>query len=97
MEKGIASVAAQNKVLEQVKEVVKDKDIKVRILAVVGVKALFYVGDDIFAEKIYEPLKLKIRELIDAVYLENDIDKSLMLVVDIVPMVLDLFKKDNPE
>ena len=93
MEKGVITKASQDKILEIVKNFVKDQKPIARLGVIIGVKLVFAVLDGKYAEKLPELLKEKIQLFIDAILVENDIEKAIELGVDLVPFIIELLKK----
>jgi hypothetical protein len=93
MEKGLASKASQAAFLAKVQEWVTGQKPWIRIVIVLAVKAVFIVADDKYADKLPEPLKETSRQFFDAILVDEDIDKAMMLGIELIPEVLELFKK----
>jgi len=93
MEKGILTKASQAAILLLVQDWVKDQKPWLRLTVVIGLRAAFIVADDKYADKLPEALKEKAQRFFDAILIDKDIEVAIMLGVELIPDVIDLFKK----
>lgn len=95
MEKGLFTKASQKAALVQVQKWLEGQKPWVRLVITLGVKAAFAVADDKYADKLPANLKATSQQFFDAVFVEKDIDKAIILGVDLIPEILELFKKSD--
>jgi len=97
MDKGMFSEAAQTELIQKARELVKDQKPVVVLAVTLTIKAVFLYADDILAEKkLPVELTTKCRSFFDAIFVEKDVDKAMMLGLDLIPMLYELFKKPKP-
>lgn len=97
MDKGLFSNATQDVIFAKVRELLKDQKAVVILAITVLLKAVFLYADDILAEnKLPQELTDKSQAFFDAILVEKDIDKAIVLGLDLVPMLYELFKKPTP-
>lgn len=96
MEKGLVTKAAQDAFLKDVQEWTKGQKAWVRVGITLGCKALFIVADDKYADKLPQDLKQKSQLFFDAVLVQKDVESALTLGIELIPIILDLIKKDKP-
>ena len=96
MEKGILDKETQKAFLKQVQEWIKDQKAWLRLIIVLGVKGLFVVLDDKYADKLPNPLKEQARDFFNAVLIQKDMDKAILLGVALLPEIIKLFGKKDP-
>lgn len=95
MDKGFVSTAVQDILIQKVKEALTKAGQKpiVILAAVLGLKAVFMYADDVLAEnKLPKELTEKVRGLLDAVLIDKDWDKALVIAIDLVPYLYEMFK-----
>ncbi len=98
MEHGLFDKATQEVILKQVQEWTKGQKAWVKLVISLGVKAVFIVADDKYADKLPDPLKKEARDFFDAVLVKKDMDEAIVIGVALLPEILKLFaKKDNAE
>lgn len=97
MEKGILSKASQDAINVLLVNLVKDEKPAVKLSVSIGGKLLFLVGDDIFAEKLPDELKEKARNFFDMLLVTKEYDAALVIGIELVTEIYELFKKPKPE
>ena len=95
MDKGIFSDKSQLVIITKIKELLKDQKPFMVLLIVMAVKALFtYVDDGIAESKLPQEFTDKCQQFFDALLVENDIEKTMTLGIELIPLIFALFKKD---
>ena len=97
MDKGILTKETQAAILAKVQEWAKDAKPWVRLAIIFGVKAAFVVADDKYADQLPVEVKEKAQAFFDALLVSNEIDDAIILGVELIPIIIDLLKKDKPE
>jgi len=97
MEKGILTKATQDQILKAVQEWTKDSKPWLKLVITLGVKATFVVADDKYADQLPEEVKDKAQQFFDAILVTKDINQAILLGVELIPIVIELLKKDDNE
>jgi hypothetical protein len=97
MEKGLFTKATQDAILALLAEAVKDQKPAVKLSASLGGKLAFLIADDMLADKLPEDLKTKCQLFLDAIFVAKDYDLAIVLGVDLIPELFELFKKEEPK
>ena len=88
-EKGLLTKQMQNKISEWIDEQVKLNGV-FEVMDGVAIKLILSQLDDIFGEKIPEPYKSKLAEVINVVFEEKDKEKAIKLVLDFANEKIDI-------
>ena len=96
-EKGLVSIASQEAAVALVINLVKDEKPPIKIGAPLLLKIVFLVADDKYADKLPEELKVKTRACIDAFLVAKDVELGVMLAIELIPVLYELFKKPDVE
>jgi hypothetical protein len=95
MDKGIFSDKSQLVIIEKVKVLLKDQKAFMVLLIVLAIKALFtYVDDGVAESKLPQALTDKLQLFFDALLVDKDMDTVMMIGIELIPIIFDLFKKE---
>jgi hypothetical protein len=92
MEKGMVSKAAQDAGFDMLGKALVNQKPAVKVAIMLLAKTVVLVGDDIFADKLPEPLKEKSRAFFDALFVTKDYDSAIILGIDLISEIYDLVK-----
>ena len=93
MEKGMLTKAATDVLLAMLANAVKDQPPTIKVGLSIGGKLVVLIGDDMFAERLPEELKVKSRAFFDVLLVTKDYDAAIPLGIDLLTEVYELFKK----
>ena len=96
MEKGILDKATQSVILAQVQEWTRGQKPWIRLIVTLGVKGGFIVLDDKYADRLPDPLKEQARDFFDAILVQKDMDKAILIGVSLLPEIIKLFGDKDP-
>lgn len=97
MEKGLITKEGLNALMEDLKKLLTEKEVKNAGLIVVGVTIVARLLDDGLADKLPEQFKIDSQALSDALLVSKDYDQAVGLAVVWVMSLVELFKKEETE